>query len=702
MPIWDEFNPHNTTEARRDPLFELAAASRFADYRDEDGNVPEWFPIILQLSVSAQDFARGTWNGPPPAGWRGWIRVPGIYRRTPFKLDEFHFCTATVRRQFFDAVRLPGSLRDTVVRFELCMPLNRDTSIEVPPTAIFPRDFGPPDAVVTGVIDDGLAFAHEQFRLAGNRTRVHYFWDQDGIPPPGTVPPPGLGYGRESFKRMHFGMPGLDAHIGQATYAGLVDEDQVYASTGALDYSRSGHKALGRRIAHGTHAMHAACKVDRPVDPVDRPIVCVQLPSRSVADTSGTSLARHILDGLIYILRRADRIARERRTNPLPVVVNVSFGNIAGPHDGTSILEAAMDELIALRQTPIPPLAPLAIVLPAGNAHVSRCHARFELRGAGDTQTLGWRVQPDDATPSNLQIYTHRRRPRADDVPPRIAIRVTAPSGTPSPWIDLGGTFTWQDGLWVLCAATHLPAISTGGSAVAQIWLAPTVTEHPTRVVAPSGLWRVEVRRRSAGRPFEAWAWIQRDDRPFGYRVRGRQSRFEDPLYVHRDQVSGRHVEDDLDPSPMKRGGLMNAFATGSRTIAIGGFRATIWGPRARSWRAWERSAGGPLPRSRRGPDALAISEDSEACHGRLGAGTRSGRLVAMNGSSVAAPQVANFLVEEAAAGRPIDRAAVQQEAARQETLLPPRPPRPKPRRGGRGRIVRVPLQRVRRALNDT
>jgi hypothetical protein len=696
MPDWNEHNPHTPPEAKRDPSFELIAASDFADYRDEDGNVPEWFPVILELGVSAHDFVRGDWIGVPPAGWRTWIRVPGSYRRPPYGTREFRFCTATVRRAFFDAIRLPGALRNTVARFELCMPLNRETDTAPPPTAMFPRRFDLPDAVVTGVIDDGLAFAHEQFRLAWSQTRVENFWDQDAILPPGTLPPPGFGYGREAFKRVHFGVPGIDAHIAKATHAGLVDEDQVYARIGGLDYSRSGHKALGRRIAHGTHAMHAACKVDRPGDLPDRPIVCVQLPSRSVADTSGTSLARHILDGLMYILRRADRIARERRTDPLPVVVNVSFGNIAGPHDGTSILEAAMDQLIQLRQAGVPP-APLAIVLPAGNAHLSRCQARFGLSATGETESLAWRVQPDDATPSNLQIYARRRRARAGDVPPRIAIRITPPSGLASPWIELGETFTWREGPWVLCAATNLPAISTGGSAVAQIWLAPTVTQHATRVVARSGLWRIEVRRRSGGRPFDVWAWIQRDDRPFGYPVRGRQSRFEDARYVYRHPVTGRHEEEDLDPSAMKRGGLMNAFATGRRTIAIGGFRQTAWREWKRSWQAWERSAGGPLPRGRRGPDALAISEDSDAGHGRLAAGTRSGRLVAMNGSSVAAPQVANFLVDEAAAGRPINRAAVRKEAARQESPSPPRPPLPKPPRGGFGRIVRRPLQRVRR-----
>ena len=67
--------------------------------------------------------------------------------------------------------------------------------------------------------------------------------------------------------------------------AGLVDEDRVYASTALVDYRRLGHKGLGRRITHGTHVMHAASALQGAAADT-RPLICVQLPTRAVADTS--------------------------------------------------------------------------------------------------------------------------------------------------------------------------------------------------------------------------------------------------------------------------------------------------------------------------------------------------------------------------------------------------------------------------------
>ena len=58
--------------------------------------------------------------------------------------------------------------------------------------------------------------------------------------------------------------------------------------------------------------------------------------------------------------------------------------------------------------------------------------------------------------------------------------------------------------------------------------------------------------------------------------------------------------------------------------------------------------------RSRPAPDLTAPSEDSIACHGILSAGTRSGSVVAMNGTSVAAPQFARWLADQIAAGQPV------------------------------------------------
>ncbi|HEU4652139.1 MAG TPA: hypothetical protein VFS49_12070, partial [Croceibacterium sp.] len=579
--------------------------------------------------------------------------------------------------KFFQQLRFNPALRQTVRRFELCLPVSFDTDRAIFPEPI-PSITNPPDAVVTGIIDDGLAFAHEHFRRLDGSTRVEYFWNQDD-PAAATI---GLGYGRELHKGVFASQPGMDAFMAAATYNGLVDEDQVYASIGVVDYRRGGHKSLGRRIAHGTHVMHAASALQAGDLPDERPLICVQLPTRAVADTSGTSVARHILDGLVYILKRTDRLAIRRAVQYLPSVVNVSFGNIAGPHDGTSILEAAIDQIITLRAGGSLP-RPVSVVFPAGNAHLARCHQVFRLTAAKPQHSLDWRVLPDDATPSSLQIW-----PRRGGVPPVIRVRITSPDGTTSPWVDVGETFVLSEGASVLCAVTNLSGATTGAAPVAHVWIAPTVTHNATRRVAPSGLWRVSVRRLGPGPTVRVQAWIQRDDRPFGYPLRGRQSRFEEKLYEYRHRRTGRHVETD-NASPMKRDGSMNAFATGSQPVVVGGFRR-------KDYAVWKRSAGGRvLNPARQGPDALGISDDSVAHRGRLAAGTRSGSMVAMNGTSVAAPQVANGLVEAAASGIPADRATVAAEAAWQETL--PRPAPPPAKRGGAGRIVWPPLQRFRR-----
>ena len=49
-----------------------------------------------------------------------------------------------------------------------------------------------------------------------------------------------------------------------------------------------------------------------------------------------------------------------------PLAVNISYGTFAGPHDGSSLLESALDELLAMGRKNF------AIVLAAGNARRER------------------------------------------------------------------------------------------------------------------------------------------------------------------------------------------------------------------------------------------------------------------------------------------------------------------------------------------
>jgi hypothetical protein len=71
--------------------------------------------------------------------------------------------------------------------------------------------------VVIGIIDDGLAFAHQRFRR-GNGTRVEHMWNQ-------LVPGAAGVYLRKSVATT---VPAIDTLLANCTHAGIVDEDDVY------------------------------------------------------------------------------------------------------------------------------------------------------------------------------------------------------------------------------------------------------------------------------------------------------------------------------------------------------------------------------------------------------------------------------------------------------------------------------------------
>ena len=64
-----------------------------------------------------------------------------------------------------------------------------------------------------------------------------------------------------------------------------------------------------------------------------------------------------------------------RRRDRCRVVINISFGYTAGPHDGSGLLERFMELVVQLRPN-------TRFVLPAGNEHLSRCHAEIDLARA--------------------------------------------------------------------------------------------------------------------------------------------------------------------------------------------------------------------------------------------------------------------------------------------------------------------------------
>ena len=635
-----------------------------------------WLPVLFELSIPAREFAVGklAHGGTMPDGWQDWLRIPEAYANPPLGLEDYRFCTAWVRIKMspgegFNA--LGSSLSDTIVSLQIGAPGNVPKPAPALKTHKKKKKPHHPHhgaaSVVTAAIDDGIAFAHERFRRADGTTRFAYFWDQNG-----TAGVAGFGFGHDS----------TGAEIDAATGNGTTHEDRVYADLGYVDYATDTHQALGRRISHGTLACDVAFGLDAAtVAAGTLPMVGVRLEDIATRDTSGNHLKLPVIDALIYVLLRADDIAHDAGSAPMPVVATLSYGYIAGPHDGCSPFERAIDFILQLRSQ----VAPMRLVLPSGNWYLARCHAEQPLPPTQAIEPLRWRILPDDATGTFMEIWVRASNAASQ---PQVELRVTDPTGQSSGWLSKGQNYAGHDAQNRLQWTADNPAVAAGQDrAGLLLWVAPTtITLNPIGVAAPSGTYVIEVRE-VAGVDCTVHAWVQRDDTPIGYPIRGRQSHFDDPAYVRYDPVSGRPEEDD-NQSYVKRYGSISAMATSNSPIVIGGFRRSDRVP-VRYSAAGPANGGGigcGTTRLDTDPDAIAVTEDSVARHGVLGAGSRSSSVVAMNGTSVAAPQIARLVWGELRKRHPGDRNFVAQLAETEKIAMPN--PKIPTERAGHGRIT--------------
>ena len=190
--------------------------------------------------------------------------------------------------------------------------------------------------------------------------------------------------------------------------------------------------------------------------------------------------------------------------------------------------------------------------------------------------------------------------------------------------------------------------------------------------------------------------WVQRDDSLYGFPIRGRQSYFDIRSYRRFDH-EGRDNETDDPNCPVMRASTINAIATGASPIVMGGFER-------KEMKAAKYSSAGPvspalgvLPAISDGVTAMTVSEDSLVHTGVLGAGSRSGSVLAMDGTSVAAPQIARWVAGQLAAGNPGNRAAVQALATAAPAPLAAAAARILPGRRGAGLIDLPPVVPVKR-----
>jgi hypothetical protein len=447
--------------------------------------------------------------------------------------------------------------------------------------------------------------------------------------------------------------------------AKLLDEEEHTA------HQLAAYKYPMLRWSHGSAVMQAIAG-DQPqhaphlgepdgsdqVPPCDN-VHFVQLPGRAVLDTSGGSLAGFALDAL----HRAVRLAK--RDGCKSVVVNLSYGTHSGPHDGSSMFERAVKDLLDVYNGKEDRVA-LHVVLPAGNTHLARCHAHGTLGAKGaasSNQKLYWKVLPDDETDNFLEIWFDSNTPDLAGV----QVRLTAPDGlTNIGPVARGNAAEWVDKALdskdasVLRAAVIYPKSAAQGQSgtMALVALAPTMRRadygvgerykelagdpsagpgvQRVRMEAPAGVWTVELIN-EGGTAASFHAWVQRDDAAPGRTrsasgYKGRQS----------------HLLDNGESTPMGPRFTLNGIATASHP------RLWIVGAMDETAGLARYSAAGPDRGSGQrfeGPNVVITVDPSRNNPGRRVGGVLSGSRVKLSGTSIGAAVFTRMLTHALTVG---------------------------------------------------
>lgn len=491
---------------------------------------------------------------------------------------------------------------------------------------------------IVGFIDYGCAFAHRSFRIKGKSgqlgdSRVRLLWNQQNDEP--SSPP-----GSRAALRWQ---PNDRFACGQvANGPDLEKYSKQYRNGSGLDewacYRDAGYEAIRRHVTHGTHIMDVATGFPNPAlarsahgsrtsERHNSPIIFVQLP-RFVAGTQVSGLLRaQVLDAAHYIA--------SHRAGNKKGVINLSYGSNCGPHDGSSILERALDELIAGHKSANDEQN-LHIVVPSGNALDRAVHAQMHLR-TGQSDTLLWNIAPNDPSDSFLELWVPYPRTGVNPAPSTIRVRALPPGGVPSPWVVPGASRRLvADGQTLaLLIGAAIPCQSESG---AMLLLAVGPTEPgPSRPASPYGEWHIEVENISSG-SLLVNAWCERDDPVFGNEAGPRQAQF------------GSHIE---------RTGTLNSIAHGRETIVVGGFEAHDSAAAVSEGPIASMSGTGPgrdLPGRERhrsaagiaksGPEVLTPCELGLGTAGIAAAAVLSDDQVSLSGTSVAAAFYTRLLIQ--------------------------------------------------------
>lgn len=546
------------------------------------------------------------------------------------------------------------------------------------PADLLKRTTKPPrNAVITGIIDEGIALGHARFRkMSGGKpvaTRVLGAWQQGARfgGPDGSAPQP-----------VPFGHVLLQTDIDALMHAhgsnGTLDEEAFNRAAGLTDMSEPmGVATLERTVSHGTHVLDLAAGLD-PTESDSglldlRPILAVTLPRREAVGMSGTFLQFFVVHAMQWIVEMADALWEKYYPDEeggFPVVLNLSFGQHAGPKNASSQIEQAFRALKQKRN----PESPLYLVMPVGNDNLAKGNAYTSVATNSAKSKvqmdLPWRIQPEDYSTNFMELWVEMDGPQTVEDHPLI-LDITLPNGQTvtditgrhGHYLDLPGAARIYARRSVRCDPDD-PQQEV--KQLYQYVICTSATMHETGAcpVSPAGIWQISARWNRAGLSCgdgdeaKLYCTVQVDQAVEMGSLRNRRSYFDEQHYQTFDEtgrlvdtfrypVSGSEgdlLDGDGADDLVQRRGTLNAIATDKDIIVVGGFRRSDGrpAPYSASSHSYERTPFGAAQHM----TASLPTETAPAHFGLRAAGSKSSSMVNLRGTSFAAGLATRELVE--------------------------------------------------------
>ncbi len=182
------------------------------------------------------------------------------------------------------------------------------------------------------------------------------------------------------------------------------------------------------------------------------------------------------------------------------LVINLSIGSWAGAHDGRSLVERSIADVVSAGEAGHGPAA--IVVVPTGNAGALRQHYSGRATAAAPAN-LVWTLAADDATSNKLEIWYGGPAP--------IGVALTAPQGAAMFDLTAGPTRPLIVGDTLVGIAEHTIAASGPLNRVRIALAANRLPRRSTRAGESVG-WSFRLSVPEAGRATEIRAWVERND----------------------------------------------------------------------------------------------------------------------------------------------------------------------------------------------